>query len=256
MLTAYLDESGTDGRSPIVAVGGYVSTEELWASFQNEWQSFLDNNGIENFHATDILALRGNFTLDKSWNQKRAQSALRIVDRIIRKYVLYGAVTYTAIADCEKVFPLKHKNGRRDKFSAEYLLSGVQTVNLITAWAEQNGYTEPIKFVFEDGANGRGYLLDATKYAKRGKEPSIRAHLIGGVSLDDKRVVPQLQSADRLIHHTCRTINEFLKDENSVDGEIKKLIESKLVNVHALDAKNFPELVEILKAEGVYERDD
>lgn len=37
MLTVYADESGTDGRSPIVAVGGYVSEVPQWDDFQKAW---------------------------------------------------------------------------------------------------------------------------------------------------------------------------------------------------------------------------
>lgn len=243
-LIAYFDESGTDGRSSLVAVAGYVSTAELWNEFQNEWQSFLVKNGIEIFHATDLINNYRDFTKEKGWNKKRAESALRIADKLIAKYVLYGVATYTTIADCEKLFPLKDKNGKRRKFSAEYLISGVMAVNLITNWAEENGYTEPIELIFEDGAHGKGYLYDATKPNKGIEKP--RGYLIGDISFRDKKNAPQLQAADRLVHLACKSINKFLLDEKSVNKEIEELLKVKLVKVHRMDGEILPELAKEL----------
>lgn len=243
-LIAYFDESGTDGRSPIVAVAGYLSTSELWDAFQIEWEKFLFNNNIEVFHATDLINGYGEFTIEKGWSKKRAGSALRIADNIIEKHVLYGVATYTTIVECEKVFPLKDKNGRRRKFSAEYLISGVMAVNLITNWAEKKGFSNSIKLVFENGANGKGYLHDATKPFKENKKP--RENLIGKMTFEDKKEVPQLHAADRLVHYSCQSINKFLRDENSADTEFKSLLKLKLENVHCMDAENFPQLVKEL----------
>ena len=174
MLTAYLDESGTDGRSAIVAVGGYVSTDDLWNKFRDEWQEFLNIEKIKIFHTTDLLALRGEFGDNNIWDRIRSESVSQRADKIIEKYVLFGVTAYTNIADCELIFPLKDVNGGRKKFSAEYLLSGTMVINLITSWAEENEYRDPIKFVFEDGAKGKGYLLEAIKSAKKNNQRQER----------------------------------------------------------------------------------
>lgn len=257
-LTAYFDESGTDGRSPIVAVGGYISTNELWNEFQNEWNQFLSNNDIEVFHSTDLQSGYRAFTKEKGWSKKRAESAMRIADKLISKYVLYGVIAYTTVVDCEKVFQLKDAKGKRKKFSAEYLNSGIMVTNLITRWAEENGYTEPIEFVFEDGVNGKGYLMQALDCAK--KQGKDRTHLISSVSFASKKEFPQLHAVDRLVNLGCRSINSFLKDENSVDNEkIRKLlVELKLGNVHAMDSKNFPILAESLGLDvaEIYEKEN
>jgi hypothetical protein len=244
-LATYLDESGTDERSDIVAVGGYVSTVELWQDFQNQWNEFLSSNNIKAFHATDLLALRKEFTEEKGWSKKRAESALRIADKIIEKHVLFGVVAYTNIADCETVLPLKPKNGsKRKKFSYEYFLSGSMVVNEVTAWANEIGCKEPVKFVFENGAQGKGYLMKALDFARKDNQARKAQKLVGSVSFDDKKCVPQLHAADRLIHLACKSINRFLKDENSVDKEIEKLIEAKLSRVVRLDKENLPVMIE------------
>jgi hypothetical protein len=254
-LIAYFDESGTDGQSPLVAVAGYLSTKELWKDFENEWQIFLSNNNIEIFHATNLINGYKEFSLEKGWSKKRRESAIRIADRIIEKHVLYGLATYTTIEDCEKVFPLKDKNGRRKKFSAEYLISGVMAVNLVTNWAKENNYFNPIKLVFEDGAQGKGYLSDATKPNRNYKKP--RENLMGKITFEDKNASLQLQAADRLVHFACKSINKFLIDENSAEKEIQKLNKLKLENVHCMDAENFPDLARKLNLDisEIYQND-
>jgi hypothetical protein len=252
LLTAYLDESGTDGRSGVVAVAGYVSTAELWDSFQCQWSDFLTKNGINVFHATDLIAGYGEFTNAKGWGKKRREAALQIADKLIAKYVLHGVGTYTTIADCEKFLPLRDDNGTRKKFSAEYLTSGVMAVNLITSWAEERGYEEPINFVFEDGVKGKGYLLEATKHAKR--QSAIRGHLIGEVLFGDKKKLPQLHAADRLAHLFCKSLNCFLVNENSNEG-MRELSTIKLNKVHVMDSENFPLLAKKMKLDSanIYE---
>ncbi len=257
-LIAYFDESGTHDGSPIVAVGGYISTVKHWDEFQREWTQFLSKNSISKFHATDLAGGYKEFSKVNGWSKKRAESALRIADKLIAKHVLYGAVAYTTVADCEKYFPLKDKNGTRKKFSAEYLNSGVMVTNLITNWAEQNGYTEPIRFVFEDGVTGKGYLMQALVWAK--KLNGARAHLIGDVSFEykknvgDRKGVPQLHTADRLVHLACKSIGKFLIDENSADEGRMQLVKLKLGNVHKLDSENFPLLAQELNLDSeIYE---
>ena len=55
LLTVYADESGADGSSPKVAVGGYVPTVELWDDFQVEWDRFVDQDVKAEFHRTDTI---------------------------------------------------------------------------------------------------------------------------------------------------------------------------------------------------------
>ncbi len=246
MLTAYLDESGKDGRTPVFAVGGYVSSVEDWNNFQIEWEDFRTKNGIEAFHSTDLINGYGEF---ENWKPKRREHALRIADRIIRKNVLFGAVTLADIAECEKVLPLKSRDGKRAKYSLEYALAGCQVVNLIVKWAKNSGYTEPINFIFEDGmkGQGKGQLMDALTHGAK-DEP-----LIGSVTFANKNL-PQLSSADRLISLACKTYNCFVVDANSVHNERAELGKAKLGSVHIFDGENMPKLAELWGLD-VYEKE-
>jgi len=57
VLEAYLDESGLDGRWPVVCVGGYFAEHAAWVAFQESWKAVLAAAGVECFHATKHPAL-------------------------------------------------------------------------------------------------------------------------------------------------------------------------------------------------------
>jgi hypothetical protein len=50
VLTAYLDDSGTSGL-PIVSMGGFVSSLDVWEKLEPDLDQFLNGNGVEVLHA-------------------------------------------------------------------------------------------------------------------------------------------------------------------------------------------------------------
>lgn len=49
-LVAYTDESGTDGRSEVLIVGGLVGLREDWVGFCKKWQKVLNDHSAKYFH--------------------------------------------------------------------------------------------------------------------------------------------------------------------------------------------------------------
>lgn len=218
MLSLYGDESGTDGRSPIVAVAGYVASDDAWAAFQVEWKQFCDDNKIVDFHTTDFLAHKKEFTEQNGWTEKRSKSASRIIDNIIAKHVEFGAVAVAVIADCEELFPLQ---GRR-KFALEYAMAATLLVSETTKWAHKNKYTEPIRFIFDRGPHGKGYVMAGIdRWQNMGH---ARSHLVGGHSFENKKDVPQLLAADWLVNHTWRISRRYLSDPQAWDKKMAERI--------------------------------
>ena len=66
MLRAYFDESGTDPRQPVVAVGGLMASKAKWERIEAEWTAELgrfrgEGFPISAFHATECEAGEGEF---------------------------------------------------------------------------------------------------------------------------------------------------------------------------------------------------
>lgn len=242
MLTVYLDESGTDGRSPIVTVAGYISTVDLWEIFDVEWDAFAQSMEFDIYHRADLLSQRGEFLPEKGWDKERVEMVDLCAAGIISKYVLCGFAAFTRIETCEDVFPVRGpftNRKLRKKFSHEYTLAGVKVVQLIAGWAKENGYTEPIRFVFEDGAKGKGYLAEIITQAKKNVDADL-VGLIGGLSFEDKKAVPQLQSADRLAHLACQSYGMWLRDSTLPDEMFAQVAAAKLHHVFELGPGNLP----------------
>jgi hypothetical protein len=61
MLTAYFDDSGTDLKSDVAVVAGYLSSVANWESFAKSWQSLLNEYGINMMRRTDLEGFHGDF---------------------------------------------------------------------------------------------------------------------------------------------------------------------------------------------------
>lgn len=237
MLAGYFDESGMDGQSPVVAVGGYVSTVDLWEEFQKEWKPFLKKNGLEYLHVTDLLSPLSKLRKEKGWDDAEAQQIMQKADHIIEKYTLFGAVATVNIAEIEAIFPLKAPGRKsRRKFSVEYAIAGQEVLKGVAFWARENDYTEPIEYVMEDGAHGKGYLVDTIRRAW--KIPEMRAsRLIGGIDLKDKIQIVQLQPADGLVNLSCKAIVSFVQGKQSETEMVSNLIKAKVRRAYKVDGE-------------------
>ena len=77
LLTAYIDDSGTDGNSKTAVAAGFLSDVGKWEKFEAEWKSALQLHGIEEqgFHMADFKAnpKRGVFS---GWKDEKANDLL------------------------------------------------------------------------------------------------------------------------------------------------------------------------------------
>jgi len=119
MLTVYLDESGTDGKSPIVMGGGYLSTVKRWEEFAIDWDKFVKEEGLAYYHRTDIAGVKGK--IEAEMLEQRAIA-------VIHKHILFGVLGFAEIAACVKRNPhfnSETKEGRRP-FSTEYAFAAMK----------------------------------------------------------------------------------------------------------------------------------
>jgi hypothetical protein len=61
MVMLYLDESSSFGKQDFVCVAGYLSSDESWAAFAEEWRILLKKHGITSFHTSDFMAGEGPY---------------------------------------------------------------------------------------------------------------------------------------------------------------------------------------------------
>lgn len=77
-----LDETGTDGRSPFVLVGGAVANISQWDQVEAEWEALLKRSKLEAFHWKEFRDPRSDFGKWSRLKYKRFEASIeKIISR-------------------------------------------------------------------------------------------------------------------------------------------------------------------------------
>src|SRR5438105_4466057 len=68
ILTAYYDESGTHGGSPLTVLAGFVGSGDEWVGFEREWQKVLKKHKITHVRAKHLWHRQKQH---KGWSYQR-----------------------------------------------------------------------------------------------------------------------------------------------------------------------------------------
>jgi hypothetical protein len=247
--TVYLDESGTDGRSAAVAMGGYIAKLADWTEFQIEWQAMLDKDDVRAFHMTDLMAFQGEYKKEGGWDADRREAFLQTARDIIHSRTLFGFATAIITEDCEKVLPLREaKKKLRKKFTEEYELCTLMSLVAIKHWAERNHvHGLVIEYVFESTPHGRHQAERQLKRIKNQPLDRKECRLLD-YDFKDKRTINkptgllQLHAPDMLVHQVCRQITNSptgLKAD-VMHNSLRELIRSQDRKLYYFDKTNLP----------------
>ena len=200
MLTAYFDDSGTDLKSDVAVVAGYLSSVANWESFAKSWQSLLNEYGINRMRRTDLEGFHGEF---QSWNQDRTKQIafIRKAHRIIHQFTYTGVGGAMIKADFNRVVP---KEFARD-YAGLYAWCAYSCVIDIGKWCDKHSYSGIVNYVFEAGTIGLGQvsaMLEAVH-----KDLALQQkHHIGTWSSGTKAILP-LQAADTVAYEWFKFVD-------------------------------------------------
>lgn len=199
-LVAYFDESGTHHGSPVVAVGGYVASENQWRSITKQWRAELRRAGVSAFHASDLEHRVGEFS---GWSTARAIEFRRRLTDLLVGWNFTGRSGVTPALDFDRVVP--PGSLARQYFGSPYLMSCVFCALSTIEWAESIGHRAPITFCFEQGAKDQGRL---PRFLER-IEPGGGA--VGEVIFGAKGSHPGYEAADLHAYEAWKhAMNEFV----------------------------------------------
>jgi hypothetical protein len=91
MLSAYLDESGTGGESPVLCVAGILYSKNATQRLDQAWKRALKSEGISYFHAVECEHRKGEF---EGWNSAETEDFRNGLVRLIGKHASGHAVAY------------------------------------------------------------------------------------------------------------------------------------------------------------------
>jgi hypothetical protein len=100
--TAYADEAGiNDHRSPIVAMAGFLASEENWIAFDAAWANLLTAHGVSYLDADDLTRRKKAFF---GWSDGRHNEFLLGAHELISKYLGAGFVALMRKSDFRDLY--------------------------------------------------------------------------------------------------------------------------------------------------------
>lgn len=86
MLRGYYDGNGREEDSEFLTLTGLVASESVWEDFEVRWQVALRRHGVRSFRMSDAMALEGEFSIEKGWNDERVDVLLRDLWGLLKKF--------------------------------------------------------------------------------------------------------------------------------------------------------------------------
>lgn len=198
-LTAYCDESGTQGNDLVLA--GYVAAAVEWDGVDRAWRQELDAKGLTEFKTVDCFAGQGEF--------KGRTDRVEIRDRFFALLDQSDLDAFAVRVDL-KTFPAvraKLASNIRPGFNKAYLHGMSALLQFMTEFANDKPEGERIDFVFDEQDEFRGRALEMYEAIKKMPGIPVRAERLGTIAFADSKLVAALQAADALayrVHHDHR----------------------------------------------------
>jgi hypothetical protein len=96
MLSAYLDESGTHGESPVMCVAGLLYDRKMLRLLDRQWKNALQKAGVGCFHMKEYCHLQGEF---QGKDRRSSDELFHKLIEYIKQYACGGVAVATIPED-------------------------------------------------------------------------------------------------------------------------------------------------------------
>lgn len=197
MFSARLDETGTDGRSAYVVIGGAVASAHRWDKLEASWAGLLRRSKISAFHSKEFYDRNDN--VFGRWSQLKRNRFVESQEKIIVKNTLFRcSVGIESATHAEIKKRMKGIKG----FSPESDYSLCLRYLMFAACEELVKVDSDCRLTImvEDGPWATGAQRTYQRVAAMtGKwKPAKHAHRLAGFASVPKGERPSLEAADYL----------------------------------------------------------
>lgn len=207
MFSAYFDESGTDEKSPVIVVAGWLANDKEWIKLSNKWQAVLAKYDLPYFRMSKWQARQGPY---KTMTEKDWKQLIERLTAIIKKHTSIGIFGAFHRATYDEVLREIYGKNYKTKFVKPYGVCAMRCMDTLRRWMKSKSLDGPLAYVFEAGARYSGEFFESYKAAQKGSR--FKQSYPGGISFYDKRVMLPLQAADILAYEMYREL------KNSIEG--------------------------------------
>jgi len=200
---AFTDDSAAQKGDKRLFMAGYLHRTDVWADFSQAWDAELKAwPPIKYFKGAEAHNLSGQFDHKRGWDEAIRQVKMGYLAEIIQHF---KPISFQFSIN-RKLFEDHLKPVSPYGFGKPHFQLSNVVVGSVVRMAAQNGFTEPIEFIFDEQD---GVSADVTMFFEDMMEalPSEARKLIDGTPSfkddKDKRFMP-LQAADMLAWHVRR----------------------------------------------------
>jgi hypothetical protein len=194
LMRAYFDESGTHDASRIVAIAGYVATQEVWAAVEAAWRDVLAEwapFGVQVFHMTDCILGEGDFSrLEAPYRNRIITQFSEILrDADIQAVWSFVEKDQWHLAKAEPAFLAR--------FPKPLHLAFEHVMRQLGQWAAQKATGELVCPVFAYNSEYTDRMAEVG--AMYGASP-VYKEVLGPIAFGSPSHLIPLQAADLLVH--------------------------------------------------------
>lgn len=197
-LEGHFDESGTDGNSRVVVVGGYVGTAEDWRTLEKAWRIVLKEEGAEYYHATDAENARKPRGIYEKWGRKKAHRLTDRVAAIAGDSLIQGVGIYLTTDAWKSATDFLLQYFPENPYLLPYTLLAKMCIEItVESLVDDLPAQESVSFIFEENKFSKG-VLDGFQ---RLKKEHRKKHRLKSITFESKECFPGLQAADLFAWH-------------------------------------------------------
>jgi uncharacterized protein DUF3800 len=238
MFTAYMDDSGSEGKGLVFVLAGYVAPIKGWEIFSAKWEEALAKPpSLPYFKMREAHRLNDSFF---GWTEEdRERRVADLVDVICAQPVM-SALALVLTWDDFRRAQAEHPD-IVNCHPYDMLFHGAMATT--TRLLVEDRSRDPIAFVFDE-QGGAGERAILAYRAIRSILPSTQADLVvGSPRMENDKIVPPLQAADLLAWNIRRYVAE--------QGSFPLLSTGERVPL-----PDYPRLARLLSHQVIYRRYD
>jgi hypothetical protein len=200
ILTAYMDESGTHGGSPITVMGGMLANAGQWQRFEYEFSKLKRKHKFQIWHTKKFKKSRGDF---KGWTDQQRLALLRELLPIVENANAFTEGVTVTLDNAD--YEANYRGGetpRKLRIESKYGLCFRNCLIFFILEAlkrVRKGRLPKLHFVLESGHPNAGEALDIFNEMKRDLREQ-NCDLLGDLTFSDKDECDPLMMADFLSH--------------------------------------------------------
>jgi Protein of unknown function (DUF3800) len=203
--TVYIDEADSHG-APVMAMGGFLSTETDWNGFDQRWNdTLLYSHNLSHSHASDLVHKKKEF---KRWTNAQHNEFVLGVRELMNRYLNAGFVAVLRRDDYQKHYKAlrKPKKPPEDSIYGLLLRACVSfTLAIIAYQLNDEVQNEVVNFILEKGGTKENYARQLFRQFQTAPLPDpILRGMLGNLSLVEKKKSPGCQAADLLLGGVIR----------------------------------------------------